>query len=239
MSSQDEAKLSAFENKISYKFNDQALLELSLTHSSFHEHDKSKPTNQRLEFLGDSVLSLVLTTELYKQFPESDEGDLTQFRASLIRGESLAEMAEYIGLQDFIYLSPAEKNNNGHMRSSTLEDAIEALIGAIYLDGGIESARQVVLNWVKELWGHLDRNISRHNPKGQLQEWVQENLPNTKIKYKIICESGPDHAKHFDAEIFLDHKSYGQGSGSSKKEAESNAAQIAIKFLKDQLSDQG
>ena len=82
---------------------------------------------------------MVLTTELYKQFPESDEGDLTQFRASLIRGESLAEMAEYIGLQNFIYLSPSEKNNNGHMRSSTLEDAIEALIGAIYLDGGIES----------------------------------------------------------------------------------------------------
>ena len=239
MSSQAEAKLSAFEKKISYKFNDKSLLELSLTHPSFHEHDKSKPTNQRLEFLGDSVLSLVLTTELYKQFPESDEGDLTQFRASLIRGESLAEMAKYIGLQDFIYLSPSEKNNNGHMRSSTLEDAIEALIGAIYLDGGIESARQVVLNWVKKLWGHLDRNISRHNPKGQLQEWVQENLPNTKIKYKITGESGPDHAKHFDAEIFLDHKSYGQGSGSSKKEAESNAAQIAIKFLKDQLSDQG
>ena len=239
MSSQAEAKLSAFENKISYKFNDKSLLELSLTHPSFHEHDKSKPTNQRLEFLGDSVLSLVLTTELYKQFPEADEGELTQFRASLIRGESLAEMAKYIGLQDFIYLSPSEKNNNGHMRSSTLEDAIEALIGAIYLDGGIESARQVVLNWVKKLWGHLDRNISRHNPKGQLQEWVQENLPNTKIKYKIIGESGPDHAKHFDAEIFLDHKSYGQGSGSSKKEAESNAAQIAIKFLKEQVSDQG
>ena len=239
MSSQAEAKLSAFEKKISYKFNDKSLLELSLTHPSFHEHDKSKPTNQRLEFLGDSVLSLVLTTELYKQFPESDEGDLTQFRASLIRGESLAEMAKYIGLQDFIYLSPSEKNNNGHMRSSTLEDAIEALIGAIYLDGGIESARQVVLNWVKKLWGHLDRNISRHNPKGQLQEWVQENLPNTKIKYKIIGESGPDHAKHFDAEIFLNHKSYGQGSGSSKKEAESNAAQIAIKFLKEQVSDQG
>ena len=239
MSSQAEAKLSAFEKKISYKFNDKSLLELSLTHPSFHEHDKSKPTNQRLEFLGDSVLSLVLTTELYKQFPESDEGDLTQFRASLIRGESLAEMAKYIGLQDFIYLSPSEKNNNGHMRSSTLEDAIEALIGAIYLDGGIESARQVVLNWVKKLWGHLDRNISRHNPKGQLQEWVQENLPNTKIKYKITGESGPDHAKHFDAEIFLDHKSYGQGSGSSKKEAESNAAQIAIKFLKEQVSDQG
>ena len=143
-------------------------------------------------------------------------------------------MAEYIGIQNYIYLSPSEKNNNGHMRSSTLEDAIEALIGAIYLDGGIAATRKVVLNWVEGLWGNLEQNISQHNPKGQVQEWVQENLPNTKIKYKITGESGPDHAKHFNAEIFLDHKSFGQGSGSSKKEAESNAAKIAIKLLKEQ-----
>ena len=237
MSLQNKAKLNEFEQEISYNFNNQGLLELSLTHPSFHEHDKSKPTNQRLEFLGDSVLSLILTTELYQQFPEADEGRLTQYRASLIRGESLAEMAEYIGIQNYIYLSPSEKNNNGHMRSSTLEDAIEALIGAIYLDGGIAATRKVVLNWVEGLWGDLEQNISQHNPKGQVQEWVQENLPNTKIKYKIIGESGPDHAKHFNAEIFLDHKSFGQGSGSSKKEAESNAAKIAIKLLKEQESD--
>jgi len=237
MSLQNKAKLNEFEQEISYNFNNQGLLELSLTHPSFHEHDKSKPTNQRLEFLGDSVLSLILTTELYQQFPEADEGRLTQYRASLIRGESLAKMAEYIGIQNYIYLSPSEKNNNGHMRSSTLEDAIEALIGAIYLDGGIAATRTVVLNWVEGLWGNLEQNISQHNPKGQVQEWVQENLPNTKIKYKINGESGPDHAKHFNAEIFLDHKSFGQGSGSSKKEAESNAAKIAIKLLKEQESD--
>ena len=236
MSLQNKAKLNKFEQEISYNFNNQGLLELSLTHPSFHEHDKSKPTNQRLEFLGDSVLSLILTTELYQQFPEADEGRLTQYRASLIRGESLAKMAEYIGIQYYIYLSPSEKNNNGHMRSSTLEDAIEALIGAIYLDGGIAVTRKVVLNWVEGLWGNLEKNISQHNPKGQVQEWVQENLPNTKIKYKITGESGPDHAKHFNAEIFLDHKSFGQGSGSSKKEAESNAAKIAIKLLKEQES---
>ena len=157
-------------------------------------HDKSKPTNQRLEFLGDSVLSLILTTELYQQFPKADEGKLTQYRASLIEGESLAKMAEYIGIQNYIYLSPSEKNNNGHMQLH-LEDAIEALIGAIYLDGGIAVTRKVVLNWVEGLWGNLEQNISQHNPKGQVQEWVQENLPNTKIKYKIIGESGPDHAK--------------------------------------------
>ena len=190
MSLQNKAKLNEFEQEISYNFNNQSLLELSLTHPSFHEHDKSKPTNQRLEFLGDSVLSLILTTELYQQFPEADEGRLTQYRASLIRGESLAKMAEYIGIQNYIYLSPSEKNNNGHMRSSTLEDAIEALIGAIYLDGGIAATRKVVLNWVEGLWGNLEQNISQHNPKGQVQEWVQENLPNTKIKYKITGESG-------------------------------------------------
>ena len=238
MSLHKQAKLNEFEFKIPYKFNNQSLLELSLIHPSFHEHDKSKPTNQRLEFLGDSVLSLIITTELYKQFPDADEGVLTQFRASLIRGESLAEMAEHIGLQNFIYLSPAEKNNNGHMRKSTLEDALEALIGAIYLDGGIESTRKVVLNWVEKMWDQLDKNISQHNPKGQVQEWVQENLPSAKIKYKIISENGPDHAKKFDAEVFINNKSYGKGTGASKKEAESNAAQIAIMSLKEQVFHQ-
>ena len=237
MSTQDEEKLSEFEEGISYKFKDKSLLSLALTHPSFHEHDKSKPTNQRLEFLGDSVISLILTTELYNQFPDQDEGRLTQFRASLIRGESLAEMAEHIGLQNNIYLSPSERNNNGHLRSSTLEDAIEALIGAIYLDGGIGRAREVLLSWVKGIWGELDRNISRHNPKGQVQEWVHENLPNAKVKYKIVDESGPDHAKHFKAEILINNKSYGEGSGSSKKDAESNAAHIAIKLLKEQACD--
>ena len=232
MGSEYDNRLAELENNISYKFEDKSLLTLALTHPSFHEHDKSKPTNQRLEFLGDSVLSLILTTELYKKFPDADEGQLTQFRASLIRGESLEELAKYLGLHDFIYLSPAERNNNGHMRGSTLEDAIEALIGAIYLDGGIDSTREVLLNWVEGLWGRLDQNISRHNPKGQVQEWVQKNLPNTKIKYKIIHQSGPDHAKLFDAEIFIDQESYGRGSGSSKKEAESNAAEVALKLLK-------
>lgn len=232
MSLKEEAKLDEFQQKISYKFKNSSLLALALTHSSFHEHDKTKPTNQRLEFLGDSVLSLILTTELYNQFPDADEGQLTQFRASLIRGESLAEIAEHIGLPDFIYLSKAERNSNGHLRSSTLEDATEALIGAIYVDGGLATVREIVLNWVESLWGKLDQNMTHHNPKGQVQEWVQQNLPNSKIKYKIINESGPDHAKNFEAEIFVGNDSCGRGSGSSKKAAESNAAKVALKLIK-------
>ena len=97
------------------------------------------------------------------------------------------------------------------MRKSTLEDALEALIGAIYLDGGIESTRKVVLNWVEKMWDQLDKNISQHNPKGQVQEWVQENLTNSKIKYRIISENGPDHAKEFDAKVFINNKSVREG----------------------------
>ena len=226
-----ENKLLEFQKVIAYRFTDPSLLILSLTHPSFHEHDKTKPNNQRLEFLGDSVLSLVLTHELYQEFPHADEGELTQYRASLIQGESLAQMAKHLRMQDYIFLSPSEKNNQGHLRESTLEDAMEALIGAIYLDGGLSSIKELVLQWIHDLWGGLAKNISQHNPKGQVQEWIQENRPKAKIKYNITKETGPDHAKQFESEIIIDRKTYGKGVGKSKKEAETNAALVAMKRL--------
>ena len=224
-------ELSEFQREISYQFKDQSLLALALTHPSFHEHEKSKPTNQRLEFLGDSVLSLLLTDELYHEFPEADEGDLTRYRANLIRGKSLAQLARHLNLQKYILLSPSEKNNQGNLRESTLEDAIEALIGALFLDGGIFKTKALVLGWIHSLWGGLTKNISNHNPKGQLQEWIQENRSGAKIKYSISKESGPDHAKYFESEISIDNKVYGTGSGNSKKDAETKAAQVAINSL--------
>ena len=224
-------KLLGFQEVIAYRFTDPSLLILSLTHPSFHEHDKTKPNNQRLEFLGDSVLSLILTDELYQEFPRANEGDLTQYRASLIRGESLAQMAKHLKIQDYIFLSPSEKNNQGHLRESTLEDAMEALIGAIYLDGGLSSIKELVLHWIHDLWGGMAKNISQHNPKGQVQEWIQENRPKAKIKYNIIKETGPDHAKQFESEIIIDRKTYGKGVGKSKKDAETNAALVAMKRL--------
>lgn len=228
-----ENDLLGIQQNISYEFNDKSLLILALTHPSFHQHDKTKPNNQRLEFLGDSVLSLLLTDELYTNLPDANEGELTQYRASLIRGESLTELARHLEIQDYIRLSPSEKNNQGNLRQSTLEDAMEALIGALYLDCGIVETKKLVLGWMLNLWGDLTQNLSNHNPKGKIQEWVQENLPNAKIKYRIIRESGPDHARHFESEILISNKSFGKGEGSSKKEAESKAAQVAIALLCD------
>ena len=228
-----ENDLLGIQQNISYEFNDKSLLILALTHPSFHQHDKTKPNNQRLEFLGDSVLSLLLTDELYTNLPDANEGELTQYRASLIRGESLAELARHLEIQDYIRLSPSEKNNQGNLRQSTLEDAMEALIGALYLDCGIVETKKLVLGWMLNLWGDLTQNLSNHNPKGKIQEWVQENMPSAKIKYRIIRESGPDHAKHFESEILISNKSFGKGEGNSKKEAESKAAQVAIALLCD------
>jgi len=110
---------------------------------------------------------------------------------------------------------------------------MEALIGAIYLDGGIIKIKELVLRWIHDLWGGLAENISHHNPKGQLQEWVQENRPGARIKYRIIKESGPDHAKYFESEISIDNETYGKGAGKSKKDAETKAARVAIDALAD------
>ena len=224
-------ELSELQEAISYEFKDLSLLVLALTHPSFHENDKTKPTNQRLEFLGDSVVSLILTDELYHKLPHADEGDLTQYRASLIRGESLSKLAKHLNLQKYILLSPSEKSNYGNLRESTLEDAMEALIGAVYLDGGIIKIKELVLHWIDDFWGGLAKNMSHHNPKGQLQEWVQENRPGAMIKYTIVKESGPDHAKHFESEISINYKTYGKGAGKSKKDAETKAAREAIDLL--------
>ena len=184
-----ENDLLGIQQNISYEFNDKSLLILALTHPSFHQHDKTKPNNQRLEFLGDSVLSLLLTDELYTNLPDANEGELTQYRASLIRGESLTELARHLEIQDYIRLSPSEKNNQGNLRQSTLEDAMEALIGALYLDCGIVKTKKLVLGWMLNLWGDLTQNLSNHNPKGKIQEWVQENMPSAKIKYRIPKET--------------------------------------------------
>jgi ribonuclease-3 len=227
----ENEKLVLFQEEIDYKFKDDSLLLLALTHSSYHEHDRTKPNNQRLEFLGDSILSLVITNELYNKFPNADEGELTQRRASLIRGETLTALARQINIDSFLRLSASEKRNNGHLRESTLEDAMEALIGAIYLDGGLNPARRLILKWVTQFLGKIEENEITHNPKGCLQEWVQENMADAKVKYQITQESGPAHNKQFEAEVLLKGKVYGMGKGKSKKAAESSAALSAIDLL--------
>ncbi|MDA8990264.1 ribonuclease III [Opitutales bacterium] len=227
----DKENLLLFQEQIGYRFEDESLLLLALTHPSYHEHDRTKSNNQRLEFLGDSILSLILTDELYHKFPHADEGELTQRRASLIRGESLTGLARQIKIDSFILLSVSDRKNNGHLRDSTLEDAMEALIGAIYLDGGLGPVRDLVLKWITQFVGKIEENEITHNPKGRLQEWIQENMADAKIKYQISKESGPAHNKHFEAEILIKGKVHGFGVGKSKKAAENIAALKAFEFL--------
>lgn len=223
--------LERLENAISYDFKDHNLLHLALTHPSYNEHRTSLPQNQRLEFLGDSILNLVLSEELYKMFPGADEGELTQKRASLVQGDTLTKIAKKLNLSEYIQMSKAELANHGHLRKSTLEDSFEALLGAVYLDGGLESARNIIMLQIKNTFGGLDSAQILINAKGRLQEWIQEKPEFKKIKYVITHESGPAHNRSFRAEVSIDGKIVGHGNGDSKKSAETKAAEMALGFL--------
>ena len=223
--------LDKLENAIGYDFKDHNLLHLALTHPSYNEHRTSLPQNQRLEFLGDSILSFVLSEELYKEFPGADEGKKTKKRASLVQGDTLTKMAKQLNLSDYIQMSKVVLANVGHLRRSTLEDSFEALLGAIYLDGGLESARNTIMRLIGNTFGGLDSAQILINAKGRLQEWIQEKTEFKNIKYSITDESGPAHNRSFRAQVSIDGKNIGQGTGDSKKSAEAKAAEMALGFL--------
>ncbi len=223
---------SDFETRIGYRFEDSALLTRSLTHPSYLQQFPHAPGhNQRLEFLGDAVLGLILAEYLCEIYPKEREGVLTWRRAALARGEKLAEIARSLGLPDEVLLSEAEISNGGRERNSILEDALEALIGAIYLDGGYPATRDSVRKWFGSLEQHLDRFATDHNPKGRLQEHFQPLLGNDAISYEVVGESGPDHQKLFEVCVRIDGTVHGSGSGLSKKEAEEAAAREALAGL--------
>ena len=226
------AKLDELENYIGYSFQNKDLLTQALTHPSFNEHDQSKPDNQRMEFLGDSILSAILSEALYIAFPEEDEGSLSRKRAVFIRGSSLAKIANELRVDNFLLMSVAELKNSGNQRSSTLEDATEAIIGAIFLDGGIGEAKKCILNWFGDLPDKLVQEQHSYNPKGQLQEFFHEKSISDKIQYRISKEEGPPHKKHFEIDLIVGKKTLGSGVGSTKKEAEEEAAKQALINLK-------
>lgn len=220
-----------FEATIGYTFQNKSLLQQALTHSSFtnevgRNHHKN---NERLEFLGDSVVSLIVASHLFATFPDMPEGELTKLRASLVCDRSLAEFAGRIGLGEELIMGKGEEHSGGRERRSNLEDAFEALVGAIYLDGGLENARRFVLSFIPET---LDVNsISRVTDyKTALQEIIQKN-PEEKLSYVLVSESGPDHDKRFEAEVHLNSNVIGTGSGKSKKQAEQNAAKQALELM--------
>ena len=223
------------QKKISYSFKNPVLLTQALTHPSYNEQDHSKVDNQRMEFLGDSILSAILTEALFNWFPQEDEGSLSRKRAVFIRGSYLAKVAKELRIHDYLLMSKSELGNKGNERSSTLEDALEAIIAAIFMDGGIENAKKCVLSWFGDIPGQLEAEQRSYNPKGQLQELVQEQSILDKIQYRVTKEVGPPHNKVFGIDLIIGKKTWGSGLGKTKKEAEEEAAQKALLKLNSHL----
>ncbi len=226
------AKFDAFQRRLGYKFQNAALLRLALTHPSVaHEAAGIIPHNQRLEFLGDSVLGLVLTHELYTRFPDVSEGPLTKARAQMVNRRTLASQARQIHLGEHLILSRGEETTGGRERPSNLADAYEALLGAMFLDGGYEAAREFILKSFRDAFGELKAIPNLDNPKGELQELLQAESPDPP-EYEMTSVSGPDHDRSFECAVYHCGVELGRGTGKSKKAAESDAALAALKFFK-------
>jgi ribonuclease-3 len=224
----------ALQTRMEYRFRDISLLRLALTHPSVaHEQGRLVQHNQRLEFLGDAVLGLVLTRELYDKFPMVSEGPLTKARAQMINRRTLAEQARRLELQNQLILSRGEEANLGRSRASALADGFEALIGAVFLDGGFDAACAFVLRSFREAFGELTSIPTLENPKGELQEILQARSSDAP-QYVVASASGPDHDRDFECVVTHGGIELGRGRGKSKKAAESEAAVAALKTLRGQ-----
>lgn len=223
-------KLNELEQKIGYHFQDFSFLEHAMRHSSFCNEQKMNRlnNNERLEFLGDAVLELVTSEYLYKNFPKIPEGEATRKRASMVCEQSLALCAKEIELGSYLYLGKGEERTGGRERASVTSDAMEALIGAIYLDGGFTNAKEFVERFV--LNGIEEKQLF-YDSKTTFQEMMQ-SVTTDPIHYELIGEEGPDHCKTFRVELFVGEKSAGKGEGKSKKAAEQAAAYDAILKIK-------
>lgn len=226
----EDSKLNATEigPLLGYCFRDPGLLELALTHpSATGDENDSQRHNQRLEFLGDAVLQVVLTRELYEKFPEAGEGPMTKARAEMVNRRTLAAQARRLKLGQYLRFSRGEEINGGRDRLSALADGFEALVGAIFLDGEFEAARQFVLREFREAFGELQVIPNLENPKGELQEILQSKSP-VPPKYSVVAISGPDHDRVFECTVHHEQVELGRGVGKSKKAAESQAALSAL-----------
>ena len=217
--------------RVAYSFRDVALLERAITHSSFAQDQPGTESNQRLEFLGDSVLQLVLTEALFQLFPTEREGPLSTRRAALANGTFLAQLAREIGLDACLRLSASDDALGTRLRTSALGDAFEALIGAVFLDSDFASARRVLLAIYGPLPARLALVEDASNPKGRLQELVQPAHGNDALRYEVTRTEGADHQREYEVAVFLRDRQLGAGRGSSKKLAEESAAREALKNL--------
>lgn len=222
--------LTKLEQGLGYTFRNKALLENALTHSSYANENRERhlPDNERLEFLGDSILGFVVAEYLYRNFPDKPEGELTRIRADLVCERNLAEAAATVELGSYLLLGHGEEQGGGRKRDSIVSDAMESVIAASFMDGGFAAAKEII-----------DRLILSNIPKGRprnfdyktaFQELVQRKK-DQQIHYELTGESGPDHDKHFEVELLLNGKTVGHGVGSSKKRAEQAAAEAAIEAL--------
>ncbi len=215
------------EKRLGYSFRNKELIIEALTHKSY----KKPYNNERLEFLGDAVLDLIVGEYLFEKFPESNEGVLSKTRASLVNENGFTMIAKRIGLGQYIYLSPAEENNNGRNKSSLLSNAFEAVMGAIYLEGGLETVKKIVIGLLNETHKKIDLQSLSRDFKTALQELTQATHGVTPT-YELIRSFGPDHQKEFEVAITLNGETIAAGQGKSKKDAQQKAAKVALEKLK-------
>lgn len=227
--------MESLEIRLDYKFNNISLLKNALVHSSYaNEVRGNTHSNERLEFLGDSVLSIIVADHLFNQYPNMPEGELTKLRASLVCEKSLCSFARELCLGDHLLLGKGEDKNGGRERDSILADAFEAVLAAIYIDGGMDAAKKHIFNTVlRDLEHHTDET-SFKDYKTVLQEIIQRN-PEESVSYTLIDETGPDHDKVFTVEVHLNSNVIGCGSGKSKKQAEQMAAKQALELMGESL----
>ncbi len=227
------------EQRLGYNFIDVGLLALALTHPSVaHERGTPMQHNQRLEFLGDAVLQVVLSAELYRRFPTFCEGTLTKARAKLVNRRALAEQGRQLGLGEFLMVSHGEELQGGRTRPSSLADAFEAVVGAIFLDGGFEAARGFVLRRFALALERLPVSPSLENPKSELQELLQARSAEPP-KYRVVSVSGPEHDRVFECAVHHAGVELARGRGKSKKEAETAAAVAALELLREKGAEPG
>ena len=228
-------ELTELQVRLGYHFRDEGLLRLALTHPSVaHEGGAPVPHNQRLEFLGDAVLQLVLTRELFEKFPAFDEGPLTKARAKLVNRRTLAEHARALDLGPHLILSRGEEMHGGRERPSALADTFEALLGAVFLDGGYGAAREFILREFSAAFSKLTVPPTIENPKGELQELLQARSPESP-QYHVVSATGPDHDRVFECIVQHAGMELARGRGKSKKAAESEAALTALKKLREEM----
>ena len=224
-------ELKELETRLGWRFRDRTLLRTALTHPSVAaDAETAPPTNQRLEFLGDAVLGLILSQVLYERYPAYEEGRLTKARARLVNRRTLAERARALDLGAHLVLSAGEERLGGRQRSSALADAYEAVLGALYLDAGLEVTRAFVLREFGPLLAQLESLPWPDNPKGELQELLQAGSSHPP-EYRLVSVSGPDHARVFECAVWHEGQELGRGKGPSKKAAETEAALEALRRL--------